>query len=104
VAADRTYGAVFANLGVTLRWPLVTAESGGSVIVPVVDGLELPIEGALEPARGEGPRRVVVLIDASAARTRRPAFATSRGPARPCLRAPRADHPVDRRRRLAGLA
>ncbi len=63
---DRIYGAVFANLGVTLRWPLVTAESGGSVIVPVVDGLELPIEGALELARSEGPRRVVVLVDASA--------------------------------------
>ena len=62
---DRLYGAVFANLGVTLRWPLVTAESGGSVIVPVVAGLELPIEGALELARGAGPRRVVVLVDAS---------------------------------------
>ena len=62
---DRVYGAVFANLGVTLRWPLVSAESGGSVIVPVVDGLELPIEGALELSRNEGPRRVVVLIDAS---------------------------------------
>ena len=53
---DRTYGAVFANLGVTLRWPLVTAESEGSVIVPVVDGLELSIEGMLELARNDGPR------------------------------------------------
>ncbi len=63
---ERSYGAVFANLGVTLRWPLVTAEHGGSVIVPVIDGLELPIEGALELSRSEGTRRVVVLVDASA--------------------------------------
>ena len=63
---DRRYGVLFANLGVTLRWPLVAAESGGAVIVPVLDGLELPIEGALETARGDGPRRVVVLVDASA--------------------------------------
>jgi hypothetical protein len=72
---DRTYGALFANLGVTLRWPLVTAEAGGSVIVPVVDGLELPIEGALELARSEGPRRVVVLVDASASANAITAFA-----------------------------
>ena len=64
--AEQLYGAIFANLGVTLRWPLVTAESRGSVIVPVVDGLELPIEGALELAQSSGPRRVVVLVDASA--------------------------------------
>jgi hypothetical protein len=53
---ERVYGPVFANLGVTLRWPLVTAEAGGRVIVPFVEGLELPIEGALDLARSEGPR------------------------------------------------
>jgi hypothetical protein len=78
---DRVYGAVFANLGVTLRWPLVTAESGGSVIVPVVDGVELPIEGALSLARSEGPRRVVVLVDASASANATTAFGAERTPA-----------------------
>ncbi|MBM4336121.1 MAG: VWA domain-containing protein [Deltaproteobacteria bacterium] len=63
--AERVYGPIFANLGVTLRWPLVNAESDGSVIVPVVDELELPIEGALSLSRGDGPRRVVILVDAS---------------------------------------
>ncbi len=71
---DRIYGAVFANLGVTLRWPLVTAQSRGSVIVPVVNGLELPIEGALALARADGPRRVVVLVDASASANATTAF------------------------------
>jgi len=76
---DRFYGAVFANLGVTLRWPLVTAEAGGRVIVPFVDGLELPIEGALDLARSEGPRRIVVLVDASASANATTAFRTPAG-------------------------
>ncbi len=78
---ERTYGAVFANLAVTLRWPLVTAESGGTVIVPVVDGLELPIEGALDLSRNEGPRRVVVLVDASASANAETSFQAGDGTA-----------------------
>ncbi len=77
--AQAIYGPVWANLGVTLRWPLVTAEAGGSVIVPVVDGLELPIEGALQLARGDGPRRVVILIDASASANSTTVFQTADG-------------------------
>jgi hypothetical protein len=72
--AAQTYGPLFANIGVTLRWPLVTAEAGGRVTLPVVDGLELPIEGALTLARTDGPRRVVVLVDASASANATSAF------------------------------
>jgi hypothetical protein len=64
--AERLYGPVFANLGVRLRWPLVTAHAGGRVIVPVLESTELAIAGELELAANEGPRRSVVLIDASA--------------------------------------
>ena len=96
---ERTYGAVFANLGVTLRWPLVTAEAGGSVIVPVVDGLELPIEGALELAPREGPRRIVVLVDASASANASTGFRAASGAASsvPVLEAERRalDHLLD---------
>ena len=35
-------------------------------MVPVVDSLRLPIEGALALPGGSGPRRVVILVDASA--------------------------------------
>ena len=63
----------------TLRWPLVTAECGGSVIVPVVDGLELAdrrrararAERGPAPGRGAG-RRV-------GERERSTAFASSVG-------------------------
>jgi len=97
--AERTYGAVFANLGVTLRWPLVTAESHGNVIVPVVDGLELPIEGALELARSDKPRRIVVLVDASASANATTGFRAASGPDSrvPVIEAERRalDHLVD---------
>ena len=96
---ERVYGAVFANLAVTLRWPLVTAESGGTVIVPVVDGLELPIEGALDLTRSDGPRRVVVLVDASASANATTAFHAGEGTAElvPVLEAERRalDHLLD---------
>jgi len=96
---ERTYGPVFANLGVTLRWPLVTAGSGGRVIVPFVEGLELPIEGALDLARSEGPRRIVVLVDASASANATTAFRARAGAREPVsvLEAERRalDHLVD---------
>jgi hypothetical protein len=75
--ADRVYGTVFANLGVRLRWPLVTAQAGGRVIVPLVESAELPIAGELELAANDGPRRTVVLLDASASANSRTRFGTA---------------------------
>ncbi len=77
--ASGIYGPVYANLGVTLRWPLVTAEAGGRVTLPVVDGLEIPIEGALDLGQRDGPRRVVVLVDASASANAITAFSGEAG-------------------------
>ena len=54
--ADRVYGPVFANLGVRLRWPLVTAHAGGRVIVPLVESDVLALAGALELAENDRPR------------------------------------------------
>ena len=62
---DRSYGAVQASLGVDLRWPLVTAQRSGAVLVPVVEASRIAIDGRLLLPAARGPRRVVVLIDAS---------------------------------------
>jgi hypothetical protein len=63
--AGRAYGPLIASVGVELRWPLVTARRGSAVQVPIVDSVELPIEGRLLLPEDAGPRRVVVLVDAS---------------------------------------
>ena len=62
---DLGYGAVLASLGADLRWPLVTARHGGAVLVPVVEGRRLDVDGRLLLPAARGPRRVIVLIDAS---------------------------------------
>lgn len=63
--ADRSYGPLVASLGVELRWPLVTTRRGGAVQVPVVESDTLAIDGRLLLPKDAGPRRVVVLVDAS---------------------------------------
>jgi len=63
--ADRSYGAVLAGLGVELRWPLVTKEQRGAVLVPVVEVSHVAIDGELHMPAARGPRRVVLLVDAS---------------------------------------
>jgi hypothetical protein len=63
--ADRSYGPVLASLGLDLRWPLVTAEQSGAVLVPVVEASRIAIDGQLLLPAARGPRRVIVLIDAS---------------------------------------
>ncbi len=63
--ADLRYGPVLAGLGLDLRWPLVTAEQRGAVLVPVVEAGRIAIDGQLLFSAARGPRRVVVLIDAS---------------------------------------
>ncbi|HKC49751.1 MAG TPA: hypothetical protein VKF60_03090, partial [Myxococcota bacterium] len=62
---DQRFGQVLASLGLDLRWPLVTAERRGAVLVPVVEAGRIAIDGQLLFPAARGPRRVVVLIDAS---------------------------------------
>jgi len=62
----RIYGPVHSSLGLWLRDPLVTAQVGGRVLVPVLDAAELALSGALELPQEGAARRVVVLVDASA--------------------------------------
>jgi hypothetical protein len=59
------YGAVRPGVPVWLTYPLVTTVDGGRVLVPVVERSDLPIRGVLSLPGAPGPRRVVVLIDAS---------------------------------------
>jgi hypothetical protein len=62
---DESYGPLQSSVGVELRWPLVTAPRGEDVLVPVVEAGRISIEGRLQLAETTGPRRVVVLVDAS---------------------------------------
>jgi hypothetical protein len=75
--AGKLYGTLHAGVGIWLDSPLITARNGRRVRVPVVDGTRLPIRGALSPYRAEGPRRIVLLIDASSSANARAYF---RGP------------------------
>ena len=67
--------------------------------MPVVDALEIPIEGALDLLPREGPRRVVVLVDASASANATTAFGpgSAAGERIPVLEAERRalDHLVE---------
>lgn len=63
--ADRSYGPLVASVGLELRWPLVTTLRGSAVQVPVVESDQLAIDGRLLLRKDAGPRRVVVLVDAS---------------------------------------
>ncbi|MEE2702621.1 MAG: vWA domain-containing protein [Myxococcota bacterium] len=59
------YGAIRPGVPLFLTYPLVTTAQRDRVLVPVLSKLELPIRGALLLPRAPGPRRVVVLVDAS---------------------------------------
>ena len=64
--SNRIYGPIHSSVGLRLRYPLVTASVGGRVLVPVLESSRLQILGQLElPEPLDGPRRVVVLVDAS---------------------------------------
>ena len=73
------YGAVRAGVPVWLRYPLVTHSERGGVQVPVVDGDELPILGRVSLPGASGPRRVVILVDASLSANARIRFDPVRG-------------------------
>jgi hypothetical protein len=79
--AAQIYGPLHSSLGIWLQDSLVTAQVGGRVLVPVIDGASLPIRGRLvapEPGRA---RRVVVLVDASASANALTSFAAAGGSA-----------------------
>jgi hypothetical protein len=59
------YGVVSPGVGAELEYPLVTAQIGGRVAVPVVEGNELPIRGSLDVLFGLAKRRVALLVDTS---------------------------------------
>jgi hypothetical protein len=79
--SGRIYGPIHSSVGLWLRDPLVTAQIGGRVLVPVIDGSALPVEGSLELPDQERARRVVVLVDASASANALTAFAADDGSA-----------------------
>ena len=58
-------GAVRPGVGLWVAYPLVAARQGERVLVPVVEDPVLPLRGSLALPASTGPRRVVVLIDAS---------------------------------------
>jgi hypothetical protein len=61
--SDRMYGALSTRIAVWLRYPLVTANVGGRVLVPVLSQPELPIRGRFDLPALRGPRRVILVID-----------------------------------------
>jgi len=77
--AARIYGPVHSALGIWLEDSLVTAQVGGRVLVPVVDGGSLPIRGNLLLPESPRARRVVVLVDASASANALTSFASHNG-------------------------
>lgn len=77
--ANRLYGTLHAGLGVWLEPPLITARRGRRVWVPVVEAEPIPIEGSLVLPDSTGPRRVVLLVDASSSANARTLFRTAGG-------------------------
>jgi len=76
---DRVYGAVNTGVGLWLEFPLITARIGQRVAVPVLDADRLDIRGRIELPPPEGPKRVVILIDASSSANVRTPFPDGRG-------------------------
>ncbi len=77
--ARKPYGTLHAGLGVWLDYPLITARAGRGVLVPVVDDAQIPIEGTLALLRPKGPRRIVLLVDASSSANARASFPAADG-------------------------
>jgi hypothetical protein len=63
--AAQPYGALRYGVGLWLSYPLVTATRDGRVLVPVIESTALPIRGSLALPPDTGPRRTIVLLDAS---------------------------------------
>jgi VWA domain-containing protein len=63
--AERSYGAILPSLGLELAWPFAATRAGSAVVVPVVEAQRVAIAGKLVLPQDPGPRRVVILLDAS---------------------------------------
>jgi hypothetical protein len=63
--AGRVYGPVRAGIGMWLVYPMLTARVSDRVVVPVVTRDTIPVRGVLSLPAAGGPRRVVLLVDAS---------------------------------------
>jgi VWA domain-containing protein len=63
--ADRSYGPILPSLGVALAWPFGSVDHGTAQLVPVVEADRVAIRGKLVLPQDTGPRRVVILVDAS---------------------------------------
>ena len=76
----RLYGPVHSGAEVWLEHPLVAARRGGETLVPVVSGPILPERGRVVlPESAGGPRRVVLLVDASSSANARTPFRNEDG-------------------------
>ncbi len=64
-ALGEQYGALMAQLGVWVEFPLVNLLPDGRVVVPVVEALRMPIRGRLELRAVPPARRIAVLLDVS---------------------------------------
>src|SRR5262245_49895803 len=77
--ADRAYGAIISAVGLEASWPLATGAEDGAVAVPVVEGDRAEIAGRLALPADRGPRRVVILLDASSSANARVRFEPAPG-------------------------
>lgn len=62
---DRTYGPVQTSVLVWLTHPLVTGRDGATLLVPATASERAFLRGGVEIPEPPGPRRIVVLVDAS---------------------------------------
>ena len=76
---DRTYGALQSAVGLWLAFPLVTGQDRGRLLVPVVMEKRLPIRGVVDLPDRSGPRRVILLVDASSSANTRSLLRTAEG-------------------------
>ncbi len=76
---DRTYGALQSAVGLWLSYPLVTGRAGNELLVPVLMSRQLRVRGAVDLRGDAGPRRVVLLIDASSSGNTRSLLRTTDG-------------------------
>ncbi len=62
---DKRYGVLERSIGLQTRYPLITKRVDGELIIPIVNDTEMLFGGQLVLPRSRGPRRTVILVDAS---------------------------------------
>ncbi|MEE8557021.1 MAG: vWA domain-containing protein [Myxococcota bacterium] len=76
---DRTYGPLQTSVGVWLTHPMVTGTVGSELLVPVVTEGAASLKGVVDLPRPPGPRRIVILLDASSSANAATLYGTSGG-------------------------